>query len=61
MDILFKPEELKKFASCGVYVLDSPEDLFSIALKYLGSDPDTTEQSKINAAADLLAKMRPRT
>jgi putrescine transport system substrate-binding protein len=58
-DILFKPEELKKFASCGVYVLDSPEDLFSIALKYLGSDPDTTELSKINAATDLLAKMRP--
>ncbi len=58
-DILFKPEELKKFASCGVYVLDSPEDLFAIALRYLGHDPDTTEQAKLNAAADLLAKMRP--
>ena len=58
-DILFKPEELKKFAACGVYVLDSPEDMFSIALRYLGIDVDTSDQKAINAAADLLAKMRP--
>lgn len=58
-DILFRPEELKKFARCGVYVLDSPEDMFAVALKYLGHDPDTGEQAKLNAAADLLAKMRP--
>ncbi len=58
-DFLFKPEELKKFAGCGVYVLDSPEDLFSIALKYLGSDVDTADRAKINAASDLLAKLRP--
>lgn len=58
-DVLFKPEELKKFASCGVYVLDSPEDMFAIALRYLGHDPNTSQTQHINAAADLLAKMRP--
>ena len=58
-DILFRPEELKKFAACGIYVLDSPEDLFAIALKYIGEDVDTLDPAKINAAADLLAKIRP--
>lgn len=58
-DVLFRPEELKKFASCGVYVLDSPEDLFAIALKYLGHDPNTSDQGQINAATDLLARLRP--
>lgn len=58
-DIIFRPEELKKYAACGVYVLDSPEDLFSIALKYLGHDVNSTDPAQINAAADLLAKMRP--
>ena len=27
-DIVFKPELLKRVADCGVYVLDSPDDLF---------------------------------
>ncbi len=58
-DILFKPEELKKFAKCGVYVLDSPEDMFAVALKYLGSDVNTADPLKINAAAGLLKKIRP--
>ena len=58
-DILFKPEELKKFAACGVYVLDSPEDLFSIALKYLGYDVDSIDPAKITQAAELLSKLRP--
>jgi len=33
---VLRPENLKKFADCGVYVIDSPEDLFpsrSIFLK----------------------------
>src|SRR3954462_2875815 len=34
-DIVFKTENLRKFADCGVYVLDSPEDLISIALNYM--------------------------
>ncbi|WP_036259769.1 polyamine ABC transporter substrate-binding protein [Methylocapsa aurea] len=56
--IIFKPELLKKFADCGVYVLDSPEDLFSTALQYLRLNPDSKSQSDLRRAADLLSLLR---
>jgi putrescine transport system substrate-binding protein len=58
-DILFKPDLLKKFADCGVYVLDSPEDLFTIALNYLHLDPNSKRTDDLHRAAKLLAAMRP--
>ena len=58
-DVVFKPENLKRVADCGVYVLDSPEDLFSIALRYLGFNPDSKKPDEIRKAAVLLAQMRP--
>lgn len=57
-DVLFKPELLKKFADCGIYVLDSPEDLFSAALRYQRLNPDTKSQTDLRRAADLLSGMR---
>lgn len=58
-DILFKPELLKKFADCGVYVLDSPEDLFAIALRYLKLNPDSKAPGDIAKASALLQRIRP--
>ena len=58
-DIVFNPDNLKKFADCGVYVLDSAEDLFTPALKYLGLDPNSKNPADIRKAGDLLARMRP--
>jgi len=57
-DILFRPENLRKFAGCGVSVLDSGEDLFAIALIYLKSDPSSTRPSLLKWAADVLTVMR---
>ena len=57
-DILFKPGNLKKFAGCGITVLDSGEDLFAIALNYLRADPASMRQSDLNRAAELLSGMR---
>ena len=57
-DLLFKPEEAKKYANCGIYVLDSPEDLFSIALHYLGFSPETSSPAEVNRAIELLAAIR---
>jgi putrescine transport system substrate-binding protein len=57
-EIVFRPENLKKFADCGVYVLDSPEDLFSIALNYLKLNPDSKNPADIRRAADMLGGMR---
>ena len=42
-DIVFKPDLLRKFSDCGVYVLDSPEDMLTIALRYLKLDPEFEE------------------
>jgi putrescine transport system substrate-binding protein len=58
-DLIFKPENLKKFADCGVYVLDSPEDLFSIALNYLKLDPNSKNpRDLLRASEELLKTMR---
>jgi putrescine transport system substrate-binding protein len=57
-DIVFKPRNLKKFAGCGITVLDSGEELFAIALNYLRADPASTRQSDLKRAAELLSGMR---
>lgn len=58
-DILFKPQLLKKFADCGVYVLDKPDELFPIALNYLHLDPNSKRIGDLHRAALLLARMQP--
>ena len=57
-DQVLRPENLKKFADCGVYVIDSPEDLFSIALNYLKLDPNSKRPDDIQRAGDLLVSLR---
>lgn len=56
--ILFKPENLKQFSGCGIDILDSPDDLFAIALHYLRLDPASNRQSDLKRAADLLSGIR---
>ena len=58
-DVVFKPENLKKFSDCGVYVLDSPEDLLTSALNYMKLNPDSKNLAEIRRAADLVGRMRP--
>ena len=58
-DVVFKPEILKNFTDCGVYVLDSPEDLFTTALNYMKLPPDSKNANDIRKAADMLGRLRP--
>ncbi len=58
-DDIFKPENLKRFADCGVYMLDSPEDIFTAALKWLNIDPNTKDPAQIKKAADAVQRIRP--
>ena len=58
-DIIFKPENLAKFKDCGVYMLDSSDDILSAALHYLGLDPNTMKEADLQKAADLMTKVRP--
>jgi putrescine transport system substrate-binding protein len=55
---VLKPENLKKFADCGVYMLDSPEDIFSITLNYLKLNPNSKSPEDIKRAEDHLASLR---
>lgn len=58
-DLVFDPERLGKFKDCGVYMLDSADDVLAAALHHLGLDPNTKEAGDIERAADLVAKVRP--
>ena len=58
-DVLFKPENIRRFNECGVYMLDSPEDVFSSALKHLGMNPDSKRPDDIRRAAEAVARVKP--
>ncbi|MEX0752252.1 MAG: polyamine ABC transporter substrate-binding protein [Xanthobacteraceae bacterium] len=58
-DVIFKPEIVAKFKSCGVHLLDAPDDILSAALQYLGLDPNSSKQQDLEKAAALVTKIRP--
>lgn len=57
--LVFDPEVVAKFQDCGVSLLDSPEDVFPLALAYMGKDPTSQNPDDIVAATDMLLKIRP--
>jgi putrescine transport system substrate-binding protein len=58
-DMLFDPEVISRLAECGVSFLDAPGEVFSIALNYLGKDPNSEDPDDLKAAEALLAEVRP--
>jgi putrescine transport system substrate-binding protein len=59
LDLIFKPENIQRFADCGVTFLDSAEDVLQLALVYLHLDPNTTSAADYTAAEALILKVRP--
>lgn len=59
LNILFDPAFVAKFQRCGVMLLDSPTDVIPAALNYLGRDPDSKKKEDLDAATDVLMKIRP--
>ena len=57
-DLLMKPELSSKLKDCGIYVLDSPEDLFPGILSYLGLNPDSKREDDLKRAGDALFRIR---
>jgi putrescine transport system substrate-binding protein len=57
--VVFDPAQLAKLKDCGVYFLDASEDMYAVALRYLGRDPNSTNPADYAAATDLLMKVRP--
>ncbi|MEA2977713.1 MAG: putrescine transport system substrate-binding protein [Alphaproteobacteria bacterium] len=58
-DVVFKPEIISKFKSCGIHMLDSADDVMPAALKYLGLNPNSTDPAELERAAGLMMKVRP--
>jgi putrescine transport system substrate-binding protein len=59
LDLIFKPEIIRRFADCGVTFLDSAEDVLQLALNYLHLDPNTTNPEDYRQAERLLLSVRP--
>lgn len=58
MDLIFKPELAAKLADCGISMLDSQQDIFRMALGYLGIDPQTEDVSQYQKVVDLYKQIR---
>ena len=57
--VVFDPKVLAKLQDCGVYFLDASEDMYAVALNYLGKDPNSHDLKDYAAATDMLLKVRP--
>jgi putrescine transport system substrate-binding protein len=58
-DLLFKPEYISKAKSCGVSMLDSGDEIFPAALRYLGKPPYSRNPADYKEAGKLLESIRP--
>ena len=58
-DLLFKPEDAKKLAPCGITMLDSATDVIPSVLKYLHHDPSSTDPKDLADVERTLMAIRP--
>ena len=59
LDLLFKPEYASRLKDCGIAVIDSPQEVISVALNYLGKDPYSTDKADLEAVQALLGQLQP--
>ncbi len=58
-DLLFKPENAKRIAACGIIMMDSAIDVIPSVLKFLGRDPDSNAPADLAAVEQALMAIRP--
>jgi putrescine transport system substrate-binding protein len=58
-DLIFKPEYVSKLKSCGVSMLDSADEVFPAAMRYVGKAPYSKNSGDYQAAAAMLKTIRP--
>lgn len=56
---LFDPAIASKLEKCGIAILNAPEDLFMAARIYLGRDVNSEKSEDLEAATEMLMKVRP--
>ncbi len=58
-DLLFKPENARRLAACGITMMDSAIDVIPSVLRYLGHNPDSTLPADLAAVEKTLMAIRP--
>jgi putrescine transport system substrate-binding protein len=58
-DDVFVPDKIARFKDCGIYLLDSSDDVLPAALNYLHLDPSSRNPQDLEQAAELVTKIRP--
>jgi putrescine transport system substrate-binding protein len=58
LDLIFKPELSAKLKGCGIALLDAPADMLSVAMNYLGLDPNSEKKADLKKATQLLKDNR---
>ena len=56
---IFDPANAAKLKDCGVVMLDAPTEVFDSVLIYLGKDPNSESEEDLNAAQEVMMKVRP--
>jgi len=56
--MIFDPQVAAKLSSCGIVLLDSPVDVFSAALTYLGKDPTFSNVDDLKEASKVVSSMK---
>ncbi|MBN8904216.1 MAG: polyamine ABC transporter substrate-binding protein [Rhodospirillales bacterium] len=57
--LLFKPENAKRIAKCGITMMDSAIDVIPSVLAYLGKNPNSTDPGDLAAVEKTLMAIRP--
>ena len=57
--LVYDPKNAAKLKGCGVAVLDSPSEITSTVLAYLGKDPNSQSPEDLAAVEETLLKVRP--
>jgi putrescine transport system substrate-binding protein len=59
LKLVFDPANAAKLGSCGVSLLDTPQEIFPAALAYLGRSPLSREEADLEKAAGVVLAIRP--
>jgi putrescine transport system substrate-binding protein len=57
--LVFDPAVVKNFKKCGVAVLDSATEMYSMTLAALGKDPNSQKPEDLEAATNAMVAIRP--
>ena len=57
--MLFDPDVVSKFADCGVYMMDEPDEVVPAVLNYIGENPNSHDTDVIAKVEEVLLAIRP--